>query len=363
MARIASGGAAVIFERPEFLGWIPGAIGIATLVVILQWRRSVALVRGYGGPVPAERLLGQRLDRFPWLRAVTVAGVVATVLAAAAGPTHEDGDEVVAAEPVDLILLVDLSHSMSAADVSGPRIERARAAVEEIVEARVADRIALSLFADWSYGLVPLTEDTEIVDFFAPWMSPDLIASRDQGTSLTSMVGHAREVWDQRGREGAQALVLVLSDGEAHGADAAVLDSVDAIRGSGLRVWTAGVGSPGGAPLFVSRSEGSPLLDGDGEPVVARFEPTLLRAMAERGAGSYFDISDESGAQDLVAALRQVSGGSSEGLPVPPDPARWFLLAALILLLLESVLDSGFVSRAWRRLRAPAAAPGQGRRR
>ena len=152
--------------------------------------------------------------------------------------------------PIDLIVVVDVSHSMSAADVAPTRIGRARELLAQILEERVADRVALSLFADWPFALVPLTDDPAIIDFFTPWVAPELVSMRDQGTSLASTVVHAVETWEERLREGSAPIVLIVSDGEAHGASEEVLASVNAAMDSGLRVWTAGVGTPEGAPLY-----------------------------------------------------------------------------------------------------------------
>lgn len=342
------------FERPDLLGWIPVAVVLLTAGIGWQWRRSARLAEAFGGAAAARRLTGRRLDRFPSARltCVLLAALAAVLAAAGAGP---DADEPPPpAAPVDLIVLLDVSHSMTASDVAPSRAARAKQAVERIVEERLAERIALTLFAGWPYGLVPVTDDEALVDFFLPPVSPEAVEQRDQGTSLAAAVGHARATWRARARPEAIPVLLIVSDGESHGAGPAVLDSIEALVRDGLRVWTAGVGTEGGAPLFVPRSSGAPLLEGSGGQVVAGYDPELLREMAQRGGGGFHDIADERAISALVSDLRDLGGAPAPEEAATFDPTVLLLLAALALLSADALLDAG-----GRRRRSAGAARGE----
>jgi Ca-activated chloride channel family protein len=341
----------MIFERPDFVFLAPVAVLLVTVALLAQWRRAVRLSRAYGGPAAARRLTGRRLGRFPAARSACLGLAVVSLVAAAAGVGTDPGETPPPPTPVDLIIAVDVSQSMSGADVAPSRIGRARDAVQSILDADVADRVALDLFAEWPYGLVPLTEDDAVVAFFAPFVAPELVALRDQGTSLEAVVAHAAESWAQRPRSDATAIVLLVSDGEVHGPDAAVLDTVAAVAGAGLQVWTAGVGTDAGAPLFVPGSDGAPLLDDLGSPVVAGYGEALLREIAERGDGRFHDIGDDGGVRDLISALRGVRGEAETPGDAPVDFTSYLIVAGLLLLMADAVLDGGrFAGRAARRI-------------
>ena len=333
------------FIRPDLLGLAPVAALLLIVSAVALWRRRLALMDAYGGPTAAARLARRRLDRFP------VAGLSFGVLAAvlmtlsAAEPEAAVEEVVDLGTPIDLIVVVDVSHSMSAADVGPTRIGRARELLARILEERVADRVALSLFADWPFGLVPLTDDPTVVDFFTPWVAPELVSMRDQGTSLASTLTHAVETWEERPRAGSAPIVLIVSDGESHGAAPEVLESVGAVVDSGLRVWTAGVGTPEGAPLFLPDSDGAPYLDPNGSPVVATFDESLLRDLAEQGGGRFYDISREASLSDLVDDLRTSAGFTEVDEETPGSPVPWLILLALACLAVETILDSGRVAR------------------
>ena len=335
------GGGGVTFERPDLIGW--AALGVLIVVVALwaQWRRSVRFADAFGGREPATRLLGRDPTRPPALRAlVALAGVAALALIGAGLQPAEPAPAEPAA-PIDLIIAVDVSHSMSAADITPSRAGQAQTIVERLAEEQAADRMALTLFADWPFALVPLTDDPDVVDFFAPWVAPELLAGRDQGTSLANLFGFVRSVWSERSRDGSNPIVLVLSDGEAHGDDAAVLDSARALAEDGIQVWTAGIGTSAGAPLFVAGSDEAPFLDGEGQPVVAAFEPELLRRAASETDGRYFDATDDGGVRSLVNALRREAGTEESLAAQTADPLFWLLLIALLSAVADAVLDTG----------------------
>ncbi len=348
------------FERPDILLLAPVAALLLAGAVAIQWGRGRRLVEAYGGRVPARRLLGRDLSRFPLARLLALSAAAGGLAFAASGPAPEEAPPPPPPVPLDLMVAVDVSHSMSAADVDGRRIDRARALVEQLVEDGVAERVSLTIFADWPFGLVPLTHDPDVVGFFSPWITPDLVGTRDQGSSLALALGQARGTWETRPNDGARRVVLLVTDGEVHDMGVEVLDSVAAIADAGFEIWAAGVGTPEGAPLFLPGSEGAPLLY-DGTPVVAGADPGFLREVAGRGRGEYHDASTDGGARGLLAALGRGSAPpptTEEG----PDPVRWVILAALVLLLLEALLDAGTLERRARRRAPVEAVPARGGR-
>lgn len=328
------------FARPDLLMLVPAGIAVIVLFVLLQWSRGRKLAAAYGGRESARRLLGRDLTRMPLLRLLAGALAVAALVLAATDPQPEEAEEPPPPTPIDLVVMVDVSHSMSAIDVGVRRIDRARELIEHIVEERAADRIGLSIFADWPYTLVPLTDDTEVITFFGPWLSPELVGTRDQGTSVGIALGQARAIWEARAREDARRIVLMISDAEVHDGTSELLDSVAAISDAGFEVWTAGVGTPEGAQLFVPGSQDAPLLY-DGAPVIAGYDEGLLREIAESGRGSFYDVSGEGGARDLVAAMVRDRPIADASGATSWRPAFWLLLAAFMLLLVEAAADFG----------------------
>lgn len=326
------------FQRPELLALAPVLVLIVSLGVTAQWRRAIRLVDAYGGETAARRLSPSNLRAFPVTRLVSLLGACLALTAAAAGPM-DTLEEPESDRPIDLVVALDLSLSMTAEDVGSSRAQRATQILSQLADALPEERIGVAVFADWPYTLVPLTHDLDVVRFFGATLSPELVADRDQGTGLGAVVTHARATLEQRKREEAEPAILLLSDGESHGAMASVLDSVAAATADGVRLWTGGLGTTGGASLPRAGSPGETLVDESGAPVVARLDESLLRQMADVGGGSYHNLSRDGGVSSL---LDEMIGASRE--PIPGDRwanlAFWLTLLVVPLLLLEGTADS-----------------------
>jgi Ca-activated chloride channel family protein len=327
----------VTFQRPELLLAGPAAALLLVLALTLQWRRLMRLGRAYGGPA-ARRLVPRDLQGFPTQRMLCLVLAGLALGAAAAGPQPLAPAPPDAAPPLDLAVAVDVSLSMSAGDVEPSRIEQARLVVEGLADGLPSARIVLVLFADWPYTLVPPTDDPAVVRYFAHSLSADLVMDRDQGTSFSTAIAHARAALDARPRAGARRAVLMLSDGGAHEDVADILAAAAAASADGVPIWTAGLGTSAGAQLT---TEGGPFVDGTGHPVVATLDEDLLREIARAGGGDYQDVSGEGGVGALLTGLGELDSASGDADEGPLDAAFWLTLLAVPLLLWESGLDAG----------------------
>ena len=123
------------------------------------------------------------------------------------------------------------------------------------------------------------------------------------------------------------------------------MDSIAVASEAGIVVWTAGLGSDGGAPLFAPGTDDIPMLDGGGQPVVSTPDIELLRSMAQAGGGEFHEISTDGDVGRLVDALGDLGGPVTADAPATRSPVGLLLLIALALLVTDSVLDSGRLRR------------------
>jgi Ca-activated chloride channel family protein len=338
------------FARADLL-WVGPLVAAALALALGVQSRRLARLRSALGDVAARRLVPVEPGRMTARLASLLLAAFALGLAIS-GPVPVDPEPPEAPAPLDLAIAVDLSRSMTADDVAPSRLARARDVVVELTEALPSARIALVVFAEWPYSLVPLTDDAEVVRYFARSLRAEVVSDRHQGTSLASALAVARAALDARPRAGARRAILVLSDGGSHEGRAAVLEAAELASESGVGVWAGGLGTARGAELGTVVA---PVLDARGAPVVAALEEDLLRAVATAGGGRYEDVADEGGVGALAASLGESAGSSATTTPRDLDAALWLTLLALPLLLWEGALDGG---RGLLRLRA---APG-GRR-
>lgn len=325
------------FLRPELLLVGPAAAALALLALLLQWRRLRGLARALDRNA-ARRLVPRRLKAFPAVRMLCLTGACLALVAAAAEPRAPVVEPPEPAPPLDLAIAVDVSLSMSAADVAPTRIERAREVVDELTRTLDSARIVLVLFADWPYTLVPPTDDLEVVRYFARSLSADLVLDRDQGTSLSSALEHAHAALDARSRPGARRAILLVSDGGAHEPADDVLRAAAAAFREGVSVWTAGVGTSSGVAL---QTESGPVLAASGAAAMATFDEELLRGVARAGGGAYASVNDDAGLSEIARGFMQTDARPTGPDDGARDAAFWLALLVVPLLLWEGALDAG----------------------
>jgi Ca-activated chloride channel family protein len=156
-------------------------------------------------------------------------------------------------------------------------------------------------------------------------------------------------------------VLVILSDGEAFDDREASLAAAREARNHGISIITVGFGTEDGGTIPVR--EGGNIVakrDSDGNTVITRYDPTLLAAVAEAAGGEFIPatVGDRGGRiTQALARLDAEQRDVEEGLSRPLRLA-WFLLPALILLLVDAWrTDGGNWNRLRRMLRvaAPAA--------
>lgn len=344
----------MIFERPDFLWIVPASIAVAIVAAILHARRRRKATRALGGRPAALRLTGVDLQRAPLVRYALVAAAAGLLSLAGAGPRLPAAPTPPPAHPVDAVVVIDLSRSMGLDDALPSRIGAAQDLVERVLDAFPSDRVGLVGFAHEAYALVPPTHDHEVVRYFLDALDPAVVPDADQGSRPEQGLQVARELLLRRGTPDARQAIVLISDGEAHEERARILDTASALADSGMRVFSAGIGSEEGAPLmrhdFRGRPSG-PFLGPDGQPVTSRLDREFLESVADAGGGVYLtgDPGDDPVLRLLSAVGRERPGDGPTRKPERVDLPFFFGLAALALLLVESGAEAVVATRGRRR--------------
>jgi Ca-activated chloride channel homolog len=306
--------------HPEWAVSTAIGVALAAACAIGSWlvarRRALGLL-GTRHPVGGRRLA----------RDLALVAALAALGLAWLGPRAGFDTVLVAGSGVDVVLLLDVSRSMDAADVAPSRLTRAREIAAALLE-RLApeDRAALAAFAGRGVLLTPLTHDTDALSDLLPAFDGELLQERgsDLGAGVTAALG-AFEAAGGRPR-----VVVALSDGEDPVAGRELGDEV--ARRAGARVVSVGLGSETGAAVPDS---GVPLLDTAGRAVVSRRDAARLARLAEVTDGAFF-AADRWGDVDLgavAAAIRRDGGraGAGEGELVPRRVAATHLVPLAVL--------------------------------
>lgn len=231
----------------------------------------------------------------------------------------------------DLVIALDISRSMLAADVFPSRLEAAKIALHEALPHLQGQKVGLILFAGAASVRVPLTRDHEFVRYMLDRASP---SDADVGsTSMQAAIEKAIDVVLKESEQGQQDLI-VFTDGEDHISD--IDKTVAALQECEARVLIIGLGDPV-AGARVPDVGTNAWMQYKNEDVISRLdEETLIRLSAESPNVAYhaartrpFDLVTLY--QEALASTEMIAsaeGGEllySEGYPL-------FIALALLLM-------------------------------
>ena len=329
----------ITFGAPALLA----ALAAAPLALALGWllwrRRRLHLLalRELGGgavaPPDARRGAG-------WA-AVAPAAILALLAFAAARPQFGADESAIEQPPLGVVIALDVSQSMSAADLRPSRFDAAVAEVRRLVGAQRTVRFGLVIFAGEPFVRFPLTLDhaSALAVLAALQAGESLVPP---GSNIAAAISASLDLLRRSGASGGSSggAIVVLSDGETHEGDAAA--AARAAGEAGVRVFAAGVGSALGARVPApGGAEGANRIDArTGREVISRLEEGALRAVAAAGGGRYVRVDAPGALSSLSADFAAIdrARGSERRTAAPREQFQWFAAAALALLLSSSLL-------------------------
>jgi Ca-activated chloride channel family protein len=271
-------------------------------------------------------------NRPGWRRHVTaiafIAAIAATVVAFAR-PTH---DEKVPREKATVVLAIDTSLSMEATDVAPSRIEAAKSAAVQFLDAVPATiNIGLVSFDGTArIAVEPTTDRTKVRTAIerlelhqGTAIGEAIFASLDAINSLKTQTDGVDDAVPAR--------IVLMSDGETtvgRPNEEAVQEATDA----DVPVSTIAFGT----------DEGEIVIPGpDGGPVSVPVNKSALRDIAEVTGGSFFAAASEA---QLAQVYEDI--GSSIGFTLEPrEITMWFVGFALVAMTITAALSLAWTNR------------------
>jgi len=312
------------FIRPYWLlAFMPYLV-----VLVLMLRNKLA--QGNWSAVCDAALLPYLLQEKPvsQSRWPLTAGAIAALLViiALAGPTWERLPSPVFRNDSALVIALDLSRSMDAADIKPSRLIMARYKIADILKQRKDGQTALLVYAGDAFTVTPLTDDTETIDSQLSALNTDIMPS--QGSNTASALEKAVELFRQAGLQ--KGRILLVTDGVDLDKTLPTVKSLDKYPLSIL-----GVGTDDGAPIALP--EGGFLKDERGNIVVPKLNSSELAKLAQTGNGIYQTITaNDADIQAVLATVDrtlQQQGKQNENLLLDQwaDKGPWLLLLVLPL--------------------------------
>ena len=260
------------------------------------------------------------------------------IIIACARPINGYGQSEATATGRNLLIALDVSRSMETQDVTPSRLEEARAAAYELIDALPGDKIGLIVFAGEADVVVPLTYDHTALRDALEQVNRSWAGAG--GTNFGLLLRTAMQNFARSAPEGANALVI-LSDGEDTVESS--LDVAEEARKNNLLVITVGIGTPVGAAIPDSRGENGLWQDSTGKHVISKLDVQALQRFAQSTGGDFITMGSGT---DLSAFAREAANKlerheeSYAAGRAPLDLYAWFILPSLIFLLLSIILGS-----------------------
>lgn len=313
------------------------AIPVIVLVflLLLFWKKSVQ--QRFAHKEALKSLSPSRSVSKPLVKLLLLCVTIASLSLALVNPKIGTKVETVKREGVDVVFAIDVSKSMDAEDIAPNRMEKSKQVVSQILGGLGGDRVGIIGYAGSAFPQVPITTDFSSVRMFLQAMNTDMVSS--QGTAIAQAISMATTFFDDE--EQTSRILFIISDGEDH--EGNVTPAIDEAVKNGIKIYTIGMGTPGGGPIPIKRNG---ILqeykrDRNNERVVTRLDETMLKEIARRGNGEYMLGNNTT---QVVERVRNILNESdkkefeAKQFADFKDQFQWFVALGIFLLLIDILI-------------------------
>lgn len=319
-----------IFANPEWLWLLLAVVAIPIIYLLLRLYRKHRL-KGFGNVAVLSGLMPDYSGARGWIKIVLFSLAIGFMALALARPQTGSKLRSTEVEGREVVLVVDVSNSMLAEDVTPSRMERTRYAISRLVQRLKEERLGIVAFAEEAEVLLPITGDYKMAESMVKRLSPSLIAR--QGTDIGEALEVALLSFTESTKESHSRVVILITDGEEH--NQRIETAIESAKAQGVMVCAIGIGTPEGTPLKI---DGELIEDEEGKMVVTKLGEPLLQHIAEATGGIYVRSRNESfGLEEIIERLDQIEATQLTQITFEEydEQYQWFLGAALLILLAE----------------------------
>lgn len=326
-----------------WLAWY--AVPFIVLILVLRvylLSRTTQLIKKLVAPEYQEKLLHNFSRLRLVLRTVCMVGALFFIWLALLRPQYDDGKPTMQLQQGrDVVVAIDISRSMLAADDPPSRLQSAKQKIEELFKRLPTERVALIVFSGSALVQCPLTKDFDTFRLFLNALDVGVLSSGGTtalDSALTAALDLFKQAPEQRNR-----LLVVFTDGEDFSQNlSAVQQEAQAMQ---VHVATVGVGTLAGAPIPEYNETGAMVghvHDVDGSIAISRLDEERLKRLAKDLHGLYVRLDTKS-SKDIDTLVAWVQGFAKEehGMAqtgLHGETFMYWAAVALVLLMIAWVL-------------------------
>lgn len=266
------------FIRPAwFYAFIP--LVLISIVLLKLHKQGKSWTNIIAPKLLPHLLVGQSIKKSS-INSLLVFIVGTLTIISLAGPAWEKRPQPVFKDKSALVIALDLSSSMDAADIKPSRLTRARHKITDILKQRKLGQTALLVYAGSAFVVTPLTDDTSTITSLLESLTTDIMPA--QGTRTDKALSLATSLL--KNADVRQGDILLVTDSIEKQAKKSFLQVTKQHRISILAVAT-----PQGAPIPLT--SGGFLKDHRGNIVVPKLNISNFRDFNNIGNGRFSILS------------------------------------------------------------------------
>ena len=305
------------------------------LVFVLRWLLNIRLKQKLTIALPEKKLKSDMTSILRFIPDLLFAMIIALLIIALARPQTSNEKVEQWTEGIDIMLLIDISRSMTIQDFKPNRLEAAKQVAKDFIGGRFQDRIGIVIFSGDAYSLAPLTTDYKLLTTYIDEITFEKIEA--SGTAI----GSALAVGTNRMRESTSKskVVILISDGDNTAGNLDPITAADIAHAYDIKIYTIGIGKEGRVPTGKNAF---------GQTVYSEntLDETTLRKIAEIGEGSFFRASDNQALEDIFKLIDKYEKAEikENRFKDTTDYYQVYVKWAIVIFLLWVGLKSTFMS-------------------
>ncbi|UAA40104.1 VWA domain-containing protein [Paraneptunicella aestuarii] len=213
---------------------------------------------------------------------------------ALAGPTWERLPQPVYQLHTGKVVVMDMSMSMRATDITPNRLSRAKFKAIDLVKQAGEGEIGLIAYAGDAFVISPLSSDIQNLTALIPSLAPEIMPT--PGSEPQYAMEEAIKLLDSAGYKKGE--IFWITDGVDI---TQVAPITQMIAKHDYRLSILGIGTEEGAPIKLPNNE--LMKDSRGAIVIPQFESSPLKLLARKGKGRYIDMQPTD--QDIEYLIEQ----------------------------------------------------------
>jgi Ca-activated chloride channel family protein len=326
------------FEHKEMLYWL-----LTLVVVLILFLYAQIRAKNKRKELGNEDLVLQHIPYYfaflKWIKFILYSLSLALLIIGVANFQTFSGSHEVKVKGSDIIVCLDISNSMLAQDLSPNRLERAKMALQKMIDNLQGDKISIIVFAGDAYVLLPLTVDYNVAKIFVQSINTDMISV--QGTNVSSALQKALEAFENGTNASNNKALILITDGEDH--DGNAIELAQQFKEKNIPIHCIGIGSEQGAPIPVYQ-QGRMIgykKDKEGNTVITKLNKEFLQELSSQTNGLVvIATNSDFGLNTLLKEIKKLNKSETDTLLFKDYESQyqWFLGLSLFLLIIDFLI-------------------------